>query len=91
MVELGTPCLHFNRLMFLIRCFIRGYQIGLSPLLSFIAGPGAGCRFEPTCSHYFLQACETHGIIRGSTLGFKRLARCHPWGRCGHDPVPEKQ
>ncbi|MEI8342654.1 MAG: membrane protein insertion efficiency factor YidD [Verrucomicrobiota bacterium] len=76
--------------MFFIRCFIRGYQVVLSPVISFLAGPGAGCRFEPTCSHYFLQACETHGAVRGSWFGIKRLARCHPWGGSGFDPVPLK-
>jgi len=76
--------------MFFIRFFIRGYQVVVSPALSFLAGPGAGCRFEPTCSHYFLRACEAHGAIRGSWLGIKRLARCHPWGGGGHDPVPPK-
>ncbi|MGC3989022.1 MAG: membrane protein insertion efficiency factor YidD [Chthoniobacteraceae bacterium] len=73
----------------LIRLFIRGYQIFLSPVLSFIAGPGAGCRYEPTCSHYFLQAVEKHGSWRGSWLGIRRLCRCHPWGGAGVDPVPE--
>jgi putative membrane protein insertion efficiency factor len=76
--------------MFFIRFFIRGYQVVVSPALSFLAGPGGGCRFEPTCSRYFLQACETHGTIRGSWLGIKRLARCHPWGGSGCDPVPPK-
>src|SRR5204863_7935095 len=37
---------------------------------------------------YFLEAVEIHGIGRGSWLGLKRLARCHPWGGCGYDPVP---
>ena len=72
----------------LIRLFIRAYQVLLSPLLSIVAGPGCGCRFEPTCSHYFLEAVETHGTARGSWLGLKRLARCQPWGGEGFDPVP---
>jgi putative membrane protein insertion efficiency factor len=72
----------------LIRGCIRVYQIFLSPVLSWIAGPGSGCRFEPTCSEYFAEAVETHGVLRGSWLGLKRIARCHPWGGCGHDPVP---
>ena len=55
--------------MIFVRLLIRLYQIFLSPLIAFVAGPGAGCRFEPTCSHYFLQACETHGVSRGSWLG----------------------
>jgi len=90
MVEFGPASFYPVRLMFFIRIFIRGYQVVVSPALSLFAGPGAGCRFEPTCSHYFLQACETHGAIRGSWLGIKRLAHCHPWGGSGHDPVPPK-
>lgn len=72
----------------LIRMFIRGYQIFLSPLLHFVGGPGSGCRFTPTCSEYFLQAVERHGSLRGSWMGMKRIAQCNPWGGSGHDPVP---
>ena len=75
--------------MILIRVLIRGYQWFISPMLDWLSGgPGRGCRFEPTCSHYFLQAAETHGVLHGSWLGLKRLARCHPWGGHGFDPVP---
>jgi putative membrane protein insertion efficiency factor len=73
----------------LVRFFVRAYQYTLSPLLSLMAGPGSGCRFRPTCSAYFLEAVETHGFVRGSWLGLKRLARCQPWGGAGHDPVPK--
>ena len=73
----------------LVRFFIRAYQYTFSPLLSLIGGPGSGCRFTPTCSAYFLEAVETHGIVRGSWLGLKRLAWCQPWGGAGHDPVPK--
>lgn len=72
----------------LLRALIRIYQCTISPLLSLISGPGWGCRFEPTCSRYFLEAVETHGFLRGICLGLKRLARCQPWGSHGHDPVP---
>lgn len=77
-------------MVFLARLFIRGYQIVLSPILSLLEGPGGGCRFEPTCSVYFLQALETHGFWRGTWLGLCRLGRCNPWGGRGHDPVPPK-
>jgi len=77
-------------MLFLARLFIRGYQVLISPVLSLLEGPGGGCRFEPTCSVYFLQALETHGIWRGTWLGLCRLGRCNPWGGRGHDPVPPK-
>jgi len=69
---------------------VRFYQWTLAPFLTWIGGPGAGCRFEPSCSHYFLEAVETHGIVRGGWLGCKRIGRCHPWGGCGCDPVPPR-
>jgi putative membrane protein insertion efficiency factor len=72
----------------IFRVLIRIYQVTVSPVLSWITGPGAGCRFEPTCSEYFLHALELHGVWRGSWLGLKRIGRCHPWGGQGHDPVP---
>jgi len=72
----------------LVRLLIRGYQLFLSPVIHFIGGPGAGCRFRPTCSEYFLQAVEHHGALKGGWLGVCRLARCQPWGGSGYDPVP---
>ncbi len=74
--------------MFLIRLLIRGYKIFLSPVLHWLGGPTVGCRYEPYCSQYFLEACEVHGVLRGSWLGLKRLGRCQPWGGRGLDPVP---
>jgi len=75
----------------MLRLLIRGYQLLISPALTVIFGPGCGCRYQPTCSHYVLEALESHGPIRGGWLGLKRLARCHPWGGSGFDPVPEKK
>lgn len=74
--------------MWLIRALIRFHKAFTSPILIWIGGPGSGCRFEPSCSRYFLVACETHGVWRGSWLGIKRIARCQPWGGFGIDPVP---
>ena len=92
MVASGKARFYPNALMLLVlRFFIRLYQFTLSPVLSLLGGPGAGCRFEPTCSTYFLKAVEMHGVVRGSWLGLKRLARCHPWGGSGHDPVPGRK
>ena len=75
-------------MLWLLRSIIRIYQCTLSPLLSLLCGPESGCRFTPTCSEYFLQAVEKHGVGRGAWLGLKRLGRCQPWGGSGYDPVP---
>ncbi|MHB1988467.1 MAG: membrane protein insertion efficiency factor YidD [Acidimicrobiales bacterium] len=48
------------------------------------------CRFQPSCSTYALEALETHGARRGSWLALRRLARCHPFGGHGFDPVPSE-
>ncbi|WP_428835616.1 membrane protein insertion efficiency factor YidD [Rubritalea halochordaticola] len=75
----------------IIRLGIRFYQKFLNPILRALGGPHSGCRFTPSCSHYFLEAVETHGALYGSWLGTCRICRCHPWGKCGHDPVPPKK
>lgn len=59
---------------------VRLYQIFLGP---FFRG---SCRFEPSCSHYFIEAVRKYGAISGGTRGVRRLLRCHPWGSSGHDP-----
>jgi putative membrane protein insertion efficiency factor len=61
---------------------IRLYQWTVSPLL------GPSCRFHPSCSQYALEAVLRFGVLRGSALAVKRLARCHPWHPGGFDPVP---
>ena len=71
-------------LKFLMIKMIRVYQIFLSPILPNV------CRFRPSCSEYFIEALKTHGLLRGSVLGIKRILRCHPWGGSGFDPVPSK-
>ncbi|HEY3854697.1 MAG TPA: membrane protein insertion efficiency factor YidD [Verrucomicrobiae bacterium] len=69
---------------------IRLYQVVISPIIVSFLGPSARCRFNPSCSQYALEAIQIHGVIAGSWLALRRLARCHPWGACGDDPVPEK-
>jgi putative membrane protein insertion efficiency factor len=49
------------------------------------------CRFHPTCSAYAIEALDAHGARRGASLAVRRLARCHPWGAFGFDPVPERR
>jgi uncharacterized protein len=68
----------------LLIALVRLYQITLSPLL------GNSCRFEPSCSAYFIEAVQHHGAWTGSRLGLRRLFRCHPFHAGGHDPVPER-
>lgn len=63
---------------------VRGYQILLSPVL------GNNCRFYPSCSSYMIEAIETHGILKGFWLGFRRILRCHPYHDGGIDPVPPR-
>jgi len=46
------------------------------------------CRYDPSCSEYAVDALEIHGVFRGLGMAAKRLARCHPWGSSGWDPVP---
>lgn len=67
---------------------VRLYRWVLSPLQTFLFGPMARCRFTPSCSEYALEALRRHGALAGTWLAVKRIARCHPWGSCGHDPVP---
>ena len=71
---------NFFSLIFIVP--IKIYQILISPLL------GPSCRFTPTCSQYTIEAIQKYGPFKGGWLGFRRIIRCHPWGGCGHDPVP---
>ncbi len=63
---------------------VKAYQVLLSPWL------GGRCRYQPTCSAYAEEALRRHGAARGLWLTLRRLGRCHPWGRWGYDPVPER-
>ncbi|MBV6643673.1 MAG: membrane protein insertion efficiency factor YidD [Cyclobacteriaceae bacterium] len=57
------------------------YQYSISPLFP------STCRFQPTCSNYAREAIMKHGL-KGVWLAIKRIAKCHPWGGSGYDPVP---
>ncbi|HKW30806.1 MAG TPA: membrane protein insertion efficiency factor YidD [Verrucomicrobiae bacterium] len=70
---------------------IRLYRWTLSPVLAFLLGPAGGCRFTPSCSQYAVDAVRSRGALAGGWQAVKRVCRCHPWGGCGHDPVPEKE
>jgi putative membrane protein insertion efficiency factor len=61
---------------------IKLYRLAISPWF------GTACRYEPSCSRYMQEAIVSHGLLRGVTFGIGRVARCHPWGGSGYDPVP---
>jgi putative membrane protein insertion efficiency factor len=64
---------------------VRTYQYTLRPFI------GANCRFEPSCSHYAIEALRVHGAGRGSLLAARRVLRCNPWTPGGDDPVPPSE
>ncbi|MGY6647766.1 membrane protein insertion efficiency factor YidD [Wenyingzhuangia sp. IMCC45574] len=64
---------------------IRIYQVAISPFTP------ATCRYQPTCSHYSIEALQKHGLVFGGWLAIKRISSCHPWGGSGYDPVPDKK
>ena len=66
----------------LVQLLLKAYHLLISPWL------GSRCRFTPSCSEYANQALETHGLAKGLLLTIRRLAKCHPWGQSGFDPVP---
>ncbi|MGW8257407.1 MAG: membrane protein insertion efficiency factor YidD [Thermoguttaceae bacterium] len=47
---------------------------------------GQHCRFQPSCSQYFIAAVKKHGAVRGAWRGVLRILRCHPWHPGGYDP-----
>jgi putative membrane protein insertion efficiency factor len=75
----------FNKIVggFLI-LIVRIYQIGISPYFP------DSCRYQPTCSQYMIDSIKEWGFFRGFWLGLRRIARCHPWGGHGWDPIKRK-
>ena len=72
-----------NPVSFIFWLLIRGYQLVISPWLP------PSCRFEPSCSHYALDAVKRHGPLIGPGLAVWRILRCNPFGGQGYDPVPK--
>ncbi len=64
---------------------LRAYKLMLSPLFT------GACRFDPSCSTYAADALRAHGLLSGTWLALRRLARCHPFGGSGYDPVPRRR
>ena len=69
----------FNKLCIYI---VKSYQLVISPVL------GANCRYQPTCSSYFIECLKKHNLQYALYLGTKRILNCHPFGGSGYDPVP---
>ncbi|MFC2068134.1 membrane protein insertion efficiency factor YidD [Chloroflexota bacterium] len=61
---------------------IKLYQVTLSKVML------PSCRFTPTCSHYTYEAITKFGLFKGTLLGIRRLAHCHPLSPGGYDPIP---
>ncbi len=61
------------------------YKAAISPFTP------VSCRFDPSCSSYFIEALKIYGLFYGTFLGVKRILSCHPWGKTGYDPVPKKK
>ena len=74
-----------NILSFPLILLVRFYQVAISPFTP------STCRYNPTCSHYAIEALKKRGLIIGGWLSLKRIISCHPWGGSGYDPVPEKK
>ena len=68
----------------IVSALVRSYQYAISPFFP------VRCRYAPSCSHYAIEAVQRHGALRGIWLATKRIARCHPWGGQGYDPVPQE-
>ena len=64
---------------------VKVYQTLISPFTP------STCRYQPTCSHYTVEALQKHGLFYGGRLAIKRIFSCHPWGGSGYDPVPKKK
>lgn len=71
-----------NALIHILVFLIRVYKTLISPLFP------PSCRYYPTCSTYSMEAIQKYGPLKGTWMGAKRIARCHPWHEGGYDPVP---
>ena len=72
---------------------MRKFISGLIALYRYLISPflGPNCRYTPTCSEYAQTAIMRFGVFKGGWIAIKRILSCHPWGKDGYDPVPEKK
>lgn len=70
---------------FLFDNLMRAYRVACAPIL------GGRCRYFPSCSEYAHEAFLHHRCAAALLMIARRIARCHPWGGCGYDPVPQKE
>jgi len=59
------------------------YQLHLSHIF------GGNCRFYPSCSDYAKECFQKNSFGSALLLTIRRLAKCHPLGQQGYDPVPQ--
>jgi len=76
-----------NIFLYLIRIYQKTLSPDHGPLSPYIRINK--CRYYPTCSQYTYEAIKRFGSFKGIYLGSKRVLRCHPWSKGGHDPVPK--
>lgn len=84
------PLVHAFRILSLIPrnivvALLHVYRAVISPLY------GDVCRYYPSCSAYGLRSVQEHGVVHGSWLTVRRLARCHPWAAGGVDDPPVRE
>jgi len=84
-----NPIKIIDRILSSIAYFlILGYQYLLSPLMRFFTIAPSPCRYDPTCSHYAIEAFRKHPFVFALAFTIRRISRCHPLAKGGYDPVP---
>ncbi|MBI3627400.1 MAG: membrane protein insertion efficiency factor YidD [Candidatus Sungbacteria bacterium] len=69
------------------RAIFHFYRTFFSPAWHGLFGPGAGCRYYPTCSRYAERSIQNYGLWRGSLKAGRRILSCNPFSKGGFDPV----